>query len=225
MLDEIQEVNTPEIAFLLGYLVGDGCFRVHKRPLVDGSFSLHKQFYVSDSCDLNILQWIECNFPNTGIRTRSRNIKGKERTSHTLYFPKKFYLSFQKFGIFDYKENRDLLNIPDELFLFALQGLSLADGCIYIRYREDCKTPTLNFCIAHQSRVLFEKIKTKLNLEYSYPISLRKRSNEKVIYLDCQHTNYNKKFLRTLFLDTPCLIDHEKVKKTRNYLELYPERK
>jgi hypothetical protein len=219
----LEQITTPEEAFLVGYLAGDATFRYNKKKLASGEIKLHPQIYISDTMDLDILNWIANIFPNTGVKTRERVIKEKNRVMHTLYFPKAFQMSLEKFGLFNHKPTREILGVPDELFLYAFQGLSLADGCVHIRYRKDCKTPRLNFCIAHQSYPLFNYLKEKLNTEFNYPSQIRSRSNENVIYLDCQHTEENKKFLKLLFVDTECPVPHKKVIDTKNYLALYPE--
>jgi hypothetical protein len=214
-------VETKEDAFLIGYLMGDATFRFSKRKLASGEYSIHPRMYVSDSCDLDILNWIVDNYPNSGIKTRIKNVKGKDYTTHTLYFPKTFMVHLEQFGLFHHKADRFYNNIPDSFFIYFLQGLSLADGCVYIRDRSDCATPRLNFCIAHQSYRLFEFLQDRLNNEYDYPIKLRERKNENVIYLDCQHTNLNKVFLRKLYADP--IIHHKKVNKFWEYVNLYPE--
>lgn len=219
----LEQITTPEEAFLVGYLAGDATFRISKRKLASGEYSLHPQIYISDTTDLDILNWIAERFPNSGIKTRERIIKGKNRVLHTLYFPKAFQISLEKFGLFNHKPTRDILGVPEELFLYALQGLSLADGCVYIRQRTDCKTPRLAFCIAHQSQVLFDKLKLKLNTEFNYPTQIKTLKNQNVIYLNCEHTEENKKFLRLLFVDTKCPVQHKKVIDIKNYLTLYPE--
>lgn len=208
-------------AFLVGYLAGDATFRLSKRKLASGDYSVHPRLYISDTCDLDILLWIAENYPNSGIKTRERMIKGKNRVSHTLYFPKNFMLHLEKYGLFHPKGQRVIKNVPKRLFLYYLQGLALADGCVYIRHRDDCATPRLNFCIAHQSHTLFDFIKNELNNEYDYPIRLRTRKNENVIYLDCQHTQQNKKFLTKLFVDTDPIVNHKKIVDFNNYMNKY----
>jgi hypothetical protein len=220
---KLSEITSPEEAFLIGYLSGDATFRVSKRKLANGECSLHPRLYISDSCDLDILQWIEKNFPTTGIKTRERVIRGKNRVLHTIYFPILFMSSLEKFGLFFSKKERKLYDLDDSLFIYYLQGLTLADGCIYIRHRKDCRTPRLNYCIAHQSQELFDILKFKLNTKYDYPIQIRKVSNQNVIYLDCQHTEENKKFLKILFLDHTCPVENKKVKSFKEYLKEYPE--
>lgn len=219
----LEQITTPEEAFLVGYLAGDATFRISKRKLASGEYSLHPRLYISDTTDLDILNWIAERFPNSGIKTRERIIKEKNRVLHTLYFPKVFMSSLDKFGLFNHKPTRDIIGVPEELFLYALQGLSIADGCVYIRQRTDCKTPRLAFCIAHQSQVLFDKLKLKLNTEFNYPTQIKTLKNQNVIYLNCEHTEENKKFLRLLFIDTECPVQHKKVIDTKNYLALYPE--
>jgi hypothetical protein len=212
---------TKEDAFLVGYLAGDATFRLSKRLLASGDYSIHPRLYISDTCDLDILLWIADNYPNSGIKTRERMIKGKNRISHTLYFPKSFMVHFEKYGLFHPKEHREIKNVPSKLFLYYLQGLALADGCVYIRHRNDCVTPRLNFCIAHQSYPLFNFIKLALNEKYDYPVKLKTRKNENVIYLDCQHTQQNKDFLTKLFVDTHPIVNHKKILDFNKYMLEY----
>lgn len=220
-MELLQDISCANDAFLIGYLAGDGCFRQDKRKLVNGGYSLHKRLYISDTCDLDILEWIVTHYPNTGIKTRKRVINNIERTLHTLYFPKAFMISLSNFGLFHKKPNRIYENIPDSFFIHYLQGLSLADGCVHIRNRLDCTTPRLNFCIAHTSENLFSVLQNILHTKYNYPIKLNRRTKENVIYLDCQHTKHNIKFLKTLYIDNICPVNHAKVKKVKAYLNTY----
>lgn len=181
-LNIFEKVETQDIAYLLGYLCGDGGYNkeTHKR---------NARLFVS-SCNENIIQHFQQTFcPDNVINEKFpvNNTKGyninANYMSYTLNFSSKFSPTFKKFGVLALKQDRGIVGIPKKMFPFYLLGLFDADGHFSWGRRKDRNRLWGSFVITHSSIYVLNYVQSILCDELNISSTVSIKGKEKCYVL------------------------------------------
>ncbi len=178
-------------AYFLGYMACDGSF-VYNRGYSFMSVNSTEEYIVKHFHD----RYTPDNkLYNVGIK-KSEKVNAIREVFETR-FASKMNLTFNKFGVFDYKKNRRVVGIPNKYFFAYLRGVIDADGFITVTYRKDCRTPRLRWFITHESEQYLADLQNRLS-ELKITTTLRQHGKN-AWRLQAQNTVENIQLFNKIF--------------------------
>lgn len=180
----LKNVEDKKIAYLIGYLAGDGNF--------NGGYGKRSDRLGITTTDMDVVRWIDeniCKFSARGGSMNDNPDRGiyAKLPSFSLTFGVKYTETFRHYGIMCKKKDRMLQNISKKYMKYFLLGFLDSDGCISFTERKDRNRITGHVSWTHPSIKLLEKIQTYLAEELSIISTIRPKRDE-----DCFVLSFSK---------------------------------
>ncbi len=213
----MKNIESKKVAYLMGFLIGDGNFISGKGKRVD-------RMGITTT-DEEVVNWIDKNVEEfkleNGIlnHNKKRNIIAK-KLAYRKTFATKHSSFFNKYGIMSKKGFRNPQNISKKDMKYFLLGLLDADGCITYSFRKDRDRICAKFNYTHPSMILLTKIQNFISDELNISTTITPKGKEKCFVLACSKPDNILIFLDWLYSDIDAVVLTRKHKK---YISLKKE--
>lgn len=199
--DFFKKIDTPEKAYILGFLTGDGDY--NKNNIM--TLALSKQ----DICiPIFISKNTGCNYYVSDKTDKEKKIFPKVRIS---IGDKNYITDFKKYGIFDYKKNRKVPIINSKLYRYLLLGLFDAEGCITWGYRKDRNRLWHKISFTSSLSILYgvQKILDRFGISSA----IKPKKDEDCYIIEFSDKERVFKFLNIIYPDNSFIVLERKYKK------------
>ena len=199
----LENVSSEKVAYLIGYLAGDGCFLDGKNKRTDR---------LSTSCtDKEIFDWIVSNFEMSDVyHTKRGNNEAlgifATKDAYAKTFPTSYSQNFNKYGILCKKTERSLQNISKQNMKYWLLGLLDSDGMISWSIRKDRDRVAAKVNFTHPSIKLLEKVQTFIRDELNISSSIKPKGTENCFVLSFSKINDVKRFGDYIYSDKKAIV-------------------
>ena len=213
------KISTPEEAYLIGYLLGDGGLNSEK----NNPKNRLNRIYVSSINKEVIEGFQKCFCPDNEISSKipinkKRNIK-TNKLSYTLHFSSKFSKSFNNFGILNIKKDRNFANIPQKFMPDFLLGLFDSDGFISWGRRKDRNRLWADIGIVHQSIKSLEKIQNFLSNKLNISSALKQKGTENCYLLRFSNREKVFEFVNYIYSSNSSIYNKEKKERAMQFIK------
>lgn len=222
MLSKFEEVNEKKIAYLIGFLAGDGAFN-------DGFGKRADRMSVTTT-DMDVVNWISEHFEEYPIdnprfvNNEARGIFAKQ-PSYLKTFGVIHSAFFNKYGILTKKEERTVCNISKANMRYFMLGLIDADGCLSYTIRKDRERVSAKVSINHPSLKMFEKIQEYLLSSLCIPSSIKPKGTEKCYVLSFSKIEHIEKFCEWLYSDKESIVLMRKYNNWKEFKQVVADKR
>lgn len=199
----LENIDSKKVAYLVGYMAGDGCFENGAGKRTDRmSFT---------SADKEIYDWITTTFQ---LSEAVQIVRGNNESlgifatkdAYRKTFPTSYSKEFNNFGILCKKEYRTVQNIKKSDMKYWLLGFLDADGMISWSVRKDRDRIVAKVNFTHPSTKLLEKIQTFLRDELNISSSIKAKGMEKCYVLAFSKMRDVIRFGDFIYSDTSAIV-------------------
>lgn len=210
----LENICSKKVAYLIGYLSGDGNYE-------GGNGKRTDRLSVSTT-DKETMDWMieTFNLPEQTRTVRNNNESQGIYASKDAYvktFPTSYSGEFNKFGILCKKGNRMIHNINKSDMKYWLLGFLDSDGMISWSERKDRDRIAAKVSFTHPSTKLLERVQTFLRDELNISSSIKPKGTEKCFVLSFSKISDVKRFGDYVYSDKLAIVLKRKYNK---YLEL-----
>lgn len=213
-------ISNPEDAYLIGYLSSDGTYSVTTKT----NGKVYGRMGVS-STSIDIIEYFKETYaPDNKLNYRQPRSSVKVNAINPtveLWFPSIYRNTFNIFGIYKHKPERDIKNVSIEFMNSCLLGIMDADGCFVIRNREDCNIKLLNVHIVSSATNLLKTIQAHLKITLNINSSIYVRKNNNCSELRINNTQDSIKFGKYIYNNLPTKFNENKYNIFKSYCDLY----
>lgn len=216
---EFDKITNSDQAYFIGYMSADGGYLRNKRK--DNQFP---KMSLTSTDKYLVEHFCETYSPDTSIQYREPRSSKKVNASNPtaeINFSSKMNDTFKRFGIFDYKPNRQMVGIQRAFYSSYILGVMDADGCFVVRHRRDCRTPRLNIHIVSSAIKILENIQRILETELNISSSIYERKNQECYEFRINNTDHAVKFGEWIYSNKPSCYNYKKNKIFSNYINTY----
>lgn len=218
----LEEVKDSDIAYLIGFLAGDGNFS-------DGRGKRKDRMGLTTT-DPEVVEWINARISPFDKDTCDQRIGDNEdrgiygtKMAYKKIFSSKESQDFRQYGILAKKKDRVVKNIKKRDYNHFLRGFLDSDGHISFSMRKDRNRLAGKFGFTHPSYKLLEHIQTFLMEELDIPSSIKPKSNEDCYVLQCSKLRDVKKFGDYVYGTKEGIVISKKYHKYKELCEILEE--
>lgn len=209
----LESIEPSKVAYLIGYLSGDGNFC--------GGYGKRVDRLSVTTTDVDFVDWLNGNIIEFNTDHPKMN-DNKERgiiaqtPSYTKIFPAHFESSFLEYGILSLKEGRVIKNISRENMQHWLRGLLDSDGCITYSFRKgrDGNSRLVGKVVfTHPSEQMLLQMKDFLKSELDIESAIADKKGENCKTLSFSKLSDMKKFGDYIYQDKGAIVLRRKYDK------------
>lgn len=211
----LKVMNEANVAYLLGYLAGDGNY--------SNGWGKRKDRLSVTTTDVEVVEWFDANVIDFTMHNPklNNNVERGIFAKHVSFvktFPVAWSDFFVKHGLMSKKQDRAIRGVKKQHMKYFLLGLLDADGCITWSERKDRDRVTGKVMFAHPSEKLLGQVQTFLMDELKIPSAIKPKTGENCLMLSFSCIDHILKFCEYVYSDFVVLS-----RKKEKYLELKGE--
>jgi len=187
----LKDVDSKKVAYLIGYLAGDGNFC--------NGWGKRKDRLSVTTVDVEFVKWVSENivdFPMTNPKlnhNKERGIFAKQK-SYTKTFPVSYSEDLKRYGVLSLKKDRSIQNISKKDMQHWLRGFMDSDGHISYSIRKDRDRLAGKAGFTHPSDKLLGQVQKFLMDELNIPSAIKPKKGEDCFTLSFSKLSDVKKF-------------------------------
>lgn len=187
----LENIEKSKVAYLIGYLAGDGNF--------SNGWGKRKDRLSVTTVDMEFVEWVSENivdFSNANPKFNNNESRGiyAKQASYVKTFPASYSEELKMYGVLALKENRSIQNISKKDMRHWLRGFLDADGHISYSIRKDRGRLAAKAGFTHPSEKLLGQVQKFLMDELNIPSAIKPKKGEKCFTLSFSKLGDVKKF-------------------------------